>query len=701
MDDYISLVKSFKNMIFKIIAYFIVTNFVVGSVLYFLHIGAQKEGLFNEISEKAHTIGSSIELLLDKAINAGIPFTEIKGLQEYLDMKLKSSEELEYIFVTDVKGNVVAQTQSAPNPIHGNLKQFSMVTDPIKDQMKPFKIFSYVNIPITILIEEENNKHYGYLHLGVSVKAVQNKISDIFFDIAIILFVSLVVGFEFIRFTFINYVATPIGDFLAAINRMAKGDLSLVSSLRASTGIYRCLEKLNDLIYLYCSKIRNIIIEFEKIGKKNFLYELIKDNINEIKSSVLIPKGEKPDIAPLSPAIENLRLVVFLSLICEGIILTISPGYAGQFYVENPYISKQFFSSLPVLLFILTSVLTLPLGLVFTNKYGFRRTFQFGLVLYCVGFLMPCTFPDSIFAFLACRFFSGMGFGILYFAFQNYVSTYSVPERRVEHFSIYLVAQGAAFLTGMPVGGLLVDNIGYFYIIVLSTVIILFAILYSGKYILDYQGFEKTESRPPLISPFKITKIPGLSRIILCLAFPTRFLYTALLAVLDPLYLTQLGNSMSIVGRVLMIYGIFVFCMSPHAYRVVSFFKRPVISCVLCNVLIGISLLVQYTVPTTQGVVIALTMYSVGAVIHVSSMMALLENFVKENSVPGGHQYVISIYFTYERIAMLFAPLISGICIAHLGYELTALFFCVSILGANLVFIFLEKNKLSLFTKRS
>jgi hypothetical protein len=250
MDDYIEQVKSFKMMIFKIIAYFIVTNFAIGSILYVLHIGAQKEGLFNEIAEKAHTIGSSIELLIDRAISIGIPFTEIKGLQEYLDKKLTATEELQYIFMTDLKGNIISQTQNAPSSLGGSLKQFALTTDISKDKMPPFNIFSYVNIPIPIIIEDENNKHYGYLHLGVSVKAVQNKISNIFFDIAIILFISLVIGFEFIRFTFVNYVATLLNDFLAGISRMAKGNLSLISSIRARTGIYQCLEKLNGLIII-------------------------------------------------------------------------------------------------------------------------------------------------------------------------------------------------------------------------------------------------------------------------------------------------------------------------------------------------------------------------------------------------------------------------------------------------------------------
>ena len=91
MDDYIDQVKSFKTMIFKIIAYFVITNFAIGSILYLFHIGAQKEGLFTEIAEKTHTIGSSIELLIDRAIDVGIPFTEIKGLQEYLDKKLTAT----------------------------------------------------------------------------------------------------------------------------------------------------------------------------------------------------------------------------------------------------------------------------------------------------------------------------------------------------------------------------------------------------------------------------------------------------------------------------------------------------------------------------------------------------------------------------------------------------------------------------------
>ncbi len=698
MDDYIDQVKSFKTMIFKIIAYFVITNFAIGSVLYFLHIGAQKEGLFNEIAEKTHTIGSSIELLIERAITVGIPFTEIKGLEEYLDKKLTAIEELQYIFVTDLKGNVVAQTENAPSSLSGSLKQFALTTDALKDEMRPFNIFSYVNIPIPIIIDAQK-KTYGYLHLGVSVKAVQNKISDIFFDIAIILFVSLVIGFEFIRFTFVNYVVTPLNDFLSGISRMAKGDLSLISSIRAQTGIYKCLEKLNNLISYYYSRISKITSDFKLISKNNYLYDLIRDNISEMKSNILTPKDGNLAVAPLAPAIENLRLVVFLFLICEGIVTTISPSYAGQFYTEGFFISKQLYATLPVILFFLLSIISFPFGFSIAAKYNFRKTFQIGLSLYCSGFIIVTVFPESIEAFLACRAMNAVGFGIVYISFQNYVGMYSSPANRVKHYSIYLVALGSAYLTGMPVGGLLVDNIGYGYTFTLCAFITASAIIYSKKYIVDYEGFDQKGLEDPLINPFKVNKVPRLASIIICLAFPARFLYGAMMTVLNPLYLVHLGNSMSIVGRVMMIYGIFVFCISPYAHKFVSLFLTPVMSSIICNGLICFSLLVQWLMPTTQGVVIALTMYSIGTVLHVSSMMAVLGNLAAENKSDNYHT-IISAYFTYERVSMLISPLISAVCISHLGYQKTLLSFAAFIFLTNILFIFINKNKYKIFPQR-
>lgn len=699
MDDYIDQVKSFKTMIFKIIAYFVITNFTIGSILYFFHIGAQKEGLFNEIAEKTHTIGSSIEVLVNRAITVGIPFTEIKGLQEYLDKKLTATEELQYIFVTDLKGNIVAQTQNAPGSLSGSLKQFALTTDALKDAMPPFNIFSYVNIPVPIIVEDQNNKAYGYLHLGVSVKAVQNKISDIFFDIAIILFVSLIIGFEFIRFTFVNYVVTPLNDFLSGISRMAKGDLSLISSIRAQTGIYQCLEKLNSLIGYYCSRITKILSEFKMISKNNYLYDLIRDNISEMKASILTPKDGKLAVAPLSPAVENLRLVVFLFLICEGIVTTISPSYAGQFYTEGFYISKQLYATLPVIVFFLLSIISFPFGFKLASKYNFRKTFLVGLSLYCFGFIIATIFPEGIEAFLVCRAFNAVGFGIVYISCQNYVGTYSSPSNRVKHYSIYLVALGAAYLTGMPVGGLLVDNIGYGYTFTLCAFITASAIIYSRKYILDYEGFDQKGLEDPIVNPFKVTKVPGLASITICLAFPARFLYGAMMTVLNPLYLVHLGNSMSIVGRVMMIYGIFVFCISPYAHKFVSLFLTPVMSTIICNSLLCISLLVQWLIPTTQGVVIALTIYSVGTVLHVSSMMAALGNLAAESEADNYHT-VISAYFTYERISMLISPMISAICIAHFGYQRTLLSFASFIFITNILFILINKNKYKFFSQR-
>jgi hypothetical protein len=131
------------------------------------------------------------------------------GKTSYLDQKITETRELKYIFITDLEGNILGKNSNAPDTLRGTMKNFSEDYDIRSPKVTTFQAFSYYNIAVPILEhvapEKESNvvvtanpqKLVGFVHLGVSTESIQNSISDIFFDIAIILFVSIIIGYEF------------------------------------------------------------------------------------------------------------------------------------------------------------------------------------------------------------------------------------------------------------------------------------------------------------------------------------------------------------------------------------------------------------------------------------------------------------------------------------------------------------------------
>ncbi|MDP3372539.1 MAG: MFS transporter [Candidatus Paracaedibacteraceae bacterium] len=706
MSNKNAIVNFFKTSIFKVILYFIVSNLTIGGALYFYHIEAQQKRLFEEISNKAKTIGSSVENLIDKAMIVGIPLDEMHGKTDYLNRKVKESKELQYIFITDANGIVLGKNDDAPDTLRGTFKNFAENIDKNKKEIKPFQAFSYFNIALPIIIEKEKFRKIeqqkkpeesvsGYVHLGVSLQSVQNSISDIFFDIAIILFVSIVIGYEFLRFTFLNYVITPVEDLLSAVSRMAKGDVTLIASIRGETELYNSLKKLNNLASDYSIRFYHILLDYTKISKENPLYALVDDTVSELKTKLTIQSNGKPEINPLAPAVENIRIIIFLWLISEGIMTTITPGYTGQFYLTSYPVSKQFFSALPVIIFYISAMLTVPFGPYLTNRYGFRRTLFASIISYSIAFIVLFIAPNSFKLIMLCRLWSGLSLGIIFIMVQNYIATYSTAETRVKNFSIYSIANGSAYLCGIPVGGILIDNVGYSSSFLVCALMSIVAAIYCLKFIVEYEGFKIRKSAVKIVSPLDVTFIPGLASTIICLGFPLRFLTICMTTILVPMLLASLGNSFSMIGRILMIYGVMLFCISPFVYRIIRFFPSPLIGVFVSFFLIIIANVYQGLTLSTNGVMFSLFIFSLAVILHTSSIYAQLNVIADKQKDEGSRDKIIALYFTYERIAFVSGPIVSSLCIAHFDYRLTLLGSAFLVAIAFFAYLLLNKNNSS------
>lgn len=687
MTNQASTIKLFNSTIIKILIYFIITNLAIGSVLYFFHVDGQQKGLFSAISEKTKTIGSSVENLINKGIDTGIPLHEMKGMNEYLERKLKETKEVEYIIVTDISGNVLYQTTHAPSSLKSTLKQFALNLNPNQKEYPAFNVFSFYNIPIPIDTDAQDKRTiHGFLHLGVSTKAVQNSITDISFDIAVILFVSLIIGFEFLRFTFRNHVIVPIIDLMLGIAEVIKGNLLVVSAIRVKNQSYACLELINSLIKERAKKVYDTLSTIKKIDKKNSFYDILQEYMLEVKLRIKTQIDGIPKISAFTPDVESIRIVIFLVMICEGIGTTVLPGYAAQFWTANSYFSKQFISASPVVIFMATVMCVVPFGPMLSSKFGFHKAINTSLIFYILGFLVTVIFEKSLFMVLLTRFLNGIGFGVFYILIQNYVSTYSAAENRIKSYSIFSIAYGAAFITGIPIGGILVDNVGSFYTFLLCLIISTFSLLYSNRYILDYEGFKQQSTPSKLINPLHIKKMPGLATTIIYLGFPARFLATALLPVFEPLFLESLGNSMSVIGRVMMVFGILMFCFAPASYKLINLFKKPATSTFMCSLLLLASLMLQFFFPNIIGVSIAIAVLSIGLVVHTSAMMATLEEIATTSKEHDARNITISLYFTYERIAMVCGPFVSSLLIGYAGFEKTLLILSAFLILANILY---------------
>ena len=683
--------KSYKQSIFKITLLFVVLNFIIASFLYIYHITSQKEDLFSAMSEKSQTVGNSVVGLFQKATELGIPLSEIVGGDEYLNESMKPAKEVEYLIVTDATGDIISQSKEIEHDaknsgghgrLKGQFKLFSKNTKTATEEISAFKIYSYNNIPLRIM---NNGKLEGYLHVGVSNRAVDANIDNIFYDIALILLASLLIGYEFLSYIFRNSMIQPMLDFNTALRRIENKDYSEIESARTKDNFGNILADLNKNTIRLAEWFATAKRKLTKISPSNGHYDIIKDSISELSVKFKYPK-DKVKTNPLPPVVINLRLVMFLIIFGEALLLPSIPGYAATFFQPNSFISSiQTLSALPIILYMLFVCIGIPIVPKLLQKIGFRKCFMLGALIEVVGYLTGFLF-DHIAGLLLSRIISATGFSICFVCSQNYVAAYATDESRIQSYSIINIASGAAYICGMPVGGILVDTVGYKWLFFFSMAGAFASFVISRRYIVDIDRTllvsEKEKSRKNI----ELFKIKELLFAVICSCLPTRLLFSGVICFLYPLYLHHLGNSQSIVGRVMMVYGLITFLIASSVPKYVQKVKNPALLTVIMSTLITIPMTLDPFFKSTQAIIVQISVNTLCVVIYISAQMNILDKLSIKYKEKHTKSSILGFYYIFERIGMIVGPGLTSLILINTTFSHTLMYLGIGLFFLNMVY---------------
>lgn len=690
MSDNTHEEKLQKESIFKVILLFVVQNLLISSFLYMYHVNSQKEDLFIAISEKSKTVGNSVVGIIQSSLQYGIPLNKVTGGEEFLNNKVKSAKELEYIIVTDKEGEIIAQSgandkektkENYNEGIKGRLKSFAKMQSLLDENASAFKLYSYHNIPLRILVD---NKLKGYVHVGISNRAVDSNIENIFYDIFIIVLASLIIGYEFLSYIFRNSVTQLMNDFSEGLKRIVDKDFTKTTTPRAIETFGKTLLTLNGNIDNLSNWYNKLMARLSKINKNNNKYDLIRDNLRDIS---LTYKFSNDSITKLqiTPVVNNLRLVMFLVLFSEALIITSIPSYAAQFYETNFYVSKAMLSAIPIICNMLFVTIMIPFAPKLSYKVGFRLSFIIGAILMGVGYLLGACF-SSLAGLLLSRSITGLGFATSYVCCQNYVAAYATDKTRIQSYTIFTIASSAGYICGTPIGCILVDNIGNRSIFFLSFLISALCLIISKKYIVDLKFVTLSKKRESTKTTWDLFKLKELSIPLIFSVLPTRFLFSAIICFLYPLYLVSLNNSQSVIGRIMMLFGLISFLLAPYASKFVQKIKNPNLIALATSSIMSIAMMSDKYYKTTEGVILQVIIHTICILIYIISMMTILEKISAKNFEDFPKSSIFSFYFIFERLGMIVGPGITSLLLSRTDYSHTLFYLGFVLLLANCVY---------------
>lgn len=337
-----------------------------------------------------------------------------------------------------------------------------------------------------------------------------------------------------------------------------------------------------------------------------------------------------------------------------------------ELYTPVPGISENVVIGLPISIFMLFWAFSLPYAGAWSDRVGRRKPIIIGAILTSAGLVLT-GFAQSMYDLLLWRSITAIGYGTVYITCQGYITDNTTAENRTKGMAMFLAGFFSGSLCGSAIGGILVDRIGFRTTFIISAAVSMLTALFVARLLTEHKtgGLQKKKMR---FEDFKL--VLSNKRFLAITVFssiPAKICLTGFLYYTAPMFLKQLGNTQSTIGRVLMSYGLMMVFISPVVGNIADRFKCRRIFTNLGGLMSGAGLLMVVFWNSTPGVLTSIIVLGIAHSIQVSSQMSLVTDDCVSEGGKIGMATVVSIYRLIERLGNISGPIIAGIFIALMG----------------------------------
>ncbi|MGF1703193.1 MFS transporter [Photobacterium makurazakiensis] len=650
-----------------------------------------------ELLKKANVIAQIVHDDVDLAVNVGVPFEQIRGMDTYLEDVLSKYPELTFVAVT--KGdNVLYQAGTVSDLNTLDTKAFEMVSSHYLNASFIERISLVINelpslfpslfsdeLPkgdvFRLELNDSNNLN-GSVFVGLSSMYIQSQLMDIFFDIAIVLVAVLLVCFEVVMVVVMIYISGPLEESESILKRQIKGDFSVneKAPVRGTIGLFsdrlnhdsRQLQRKFSVLFGYLSDSKQ-----DSSGVKRRIKEVAEKF--QLQNRLQLRKGD----------IVDARIPLFVFSLGEELQKSFMPLFVAEFYEPSSWISQDVMLGLPISVFMLVIAVFTPFAAKLVERWGQKRLFLLGLIPAIAGYL-GCALATNSLDIVISRGVTALGYAVITISCQSYIAAVVTAENRAKGMSIFVGVLMTATMCGTALGGIIADRIGYQPVFFISAVLAAFAGLLAWRM---FSGELDSTSNKPVVKKGGLRLLARNIRfiaIIVCCAIPAKIVLTGFLYFMVPIYLVSLDASQSEIGRIMMIYSLVIIPLSPIASGIADKTQKTRELIVLGTVLSGAILLSLYGEASLFKIILAVTLMGIAHSILKAPLIACALE-ASEATPEVGRTEVLGILRTAERIGSVLGPIIvaSLLVVGDFGLAMAAVGAGIIISGL-LMFVFLK-----------
>jgi len=631
-----------------------------------------------ELKKKAQLIALNIDQDLTKAVEVGIPFEELVGVGEYLDLIATEFDEVTFLEVKDPAGKTRFQSgQTDINPSNLNTPKQLPDTDSrlnaAGDRSESI-IYSY---PIKI---DDNDS--GTIDIGIDEDFVRSQLDSIVYDNMVIFIVAVMVAFQIMTALFLYYVTGPIERLNLLINLQVQGNFRQYIKTRGGDSVGKVARYLSQ-----SARDLNAHFRERRDQLKAASVEVLR-RLDNIGKRYGLSRTES--LSPLIRAkVSDIRIPLFLFAFAEELQKSFLPIFVRQLYQPNPWLNESVVISLPIVVWLTVVGLAAPFSGQWSRRFGNRNIFLLGLIPSVIGFL-GCSMAQTILQFVLWRGATALGYAMITIACQDYLLGKNVAGSRNVNIAVFVGIVITATMCGTAIGGILAARIGFQTTFLIAAGLMIF----SG-----FAGFQMLSQDAGTEIEIAEKKTGGLSGVrmifknrrflvfLFCIAIPTNILMAAYLWYLVPLYLFELGATTAEIGRTMMIYYLLIIAIGEAVSKKVNTINGLTLLVGLGSLLSGIGLVAFHQWYDFWAVVLSVAFLGLSHALIKAPQIALSLEICKAEVHTAGHNIVLASLRVLERLGSIIGLITGAVMIGYYGYQNTTGIAGISVCAASLIFI--------------
>jgi predicted MFS family arabinose efflux permease len=679
----VSLITGFSRRLFLSTALAMIIAALLSLIVTVVYFNA---GLRPYLVDKARAVAESVQQDIQYAISIGIPFEEIRGLEQHITKLVDEHPEVREM-------RVVVASEQADIPKKGASDRVAE-RDATTEEGLGYQVITSISEIGSILFRAgdaqevisveivENDTVVAKIESVVDETYMNGKMTSVFFDTLVILIAVSLVALEVVVVLSASQLAEPFRVVERALNKRAGGDLRQYEGGIGRGRLSSFVKTLNVYNAALRDRVNAARESVADAGRKAKLSKLAE------RTSLFITDKRQ------QASIMDARIPLFVFCFAEELQKSFLPLFVAEFYSENDLFSRDIMMGLPISAFMFVIAVFTPFAGKLVDKFGNKPLFLAGLLPAIAGYLF-CYMAQSGNDILIGRSMTAIGYAVITISCQSYIAAVVVAENRARGMAVFVGVLMTATMCGTAIGAILADWLGYKPVFLVATGFAVMAgILGYSMLSTDLPAPEKKKepvgvSRSPIATLLRNSQFV---LIVLFCAIPAKVILTGFLYLFVPIYLASLDATQSEIGRVMMLYSLIIIPISPLASGFADRLGKNLWMVIGATIASGIVLLGLYqsaSVAMVLSVVVALGL--VHSFLKAPLIVAAMEAAEKSPDIT--RTGALSLLRTSERIGSVIGPVVVAALLVILDFGEVAAILGITVAILGIIMAILSFNK--------